>query len=293
LFIFLATAVRYNALAATLPLVALLWNRDLAIAWYKRFAVGFAVWLGITGAALVVDRAVVDQHSEVFAIGAAPVDIEGILHFAPEVDLEALKRETPDVPWRQDVDLRQIVKTGYKPYNSFHQMYDGGPSAIFTYPANTTHTAALTALWKRLVREQRGAFLRHRLAVTKAQLECRVSVWHAPMMGSIEAEWITHHRSALSRTQKLWVRANQKITSTKLFRPRMYFLLSLVLLVFTKRRRLVAALLLSGVANELLLFAVAPSVAYRYNHWMISCVLLSIILLVIERSRASSRAQPG
>jgi hypothetical protein len=291
-FIFLATAVRYNALAATLPLVVLLWNRDIAIAWYKRFGVGFAVWLGITGSALLVDHLIVDKHAPVFEIGAAPVDIEGILHFAPDVDIDALKRETPDAPWQPGVDVRQVVDKGYKPYNSFHQILDGGPSSIFTYPTSTAQTDALAALWKRLVREHGAAFLRHRLAVAKAQLECRVSVWHATMTNE-QAEAISNHRSRLSPTQKVWVRANQIVTSTKPFRPRLYFALSIVLLAFTRGRRLVAALLLSGLANELLLFAIAPSVAYRYSHWMILCVLLSIILLVIERSRASSRLQPN
>jgi hypothetical protein len=285
LFIFLATAVRYNAVAATLPLVVLMWDRDLARAWYKRYAAALAVWAGLTVAAVGVNAVLVQQTEHVFEIGSAPGDIAGTLHYATDVNIDALVRDTPDVPWKRDVDIRKVVATKYKPANAFLYLFDG-EGAIFDYPESDRQAEALAELWKRVVREHPGAFLRHRVAVSKAQLNCRVPVWHEFTMGDVSAEDQTHHRAQYSRLQRAWIAINYTLVATKLVRPRLYFYLSLVLLPLARRRRLAIALLSSGLANELLLFAVAPSIAYRYSHWMVYCAILGAIVLVAERMRS-------
>jgi hypothetical protein len=82
-------------------------------------------------------------------------------------------------------------------------------------------------------------------------------------------EWIDEQLTALSHT---W-----------LFRPYIYFLLSLALLVLARRNALVAALLLSGLGIELSMFFLAHSPDYRYSHWMICTTVLSAILLFADR----------
>src|SRR5207237_4072368 len=53
-FLFLATGVRYNAAAATLPIMLLLFGWGGALRPWKRLLLGFAAWVGIFAAALAV-----------------------------------------------------------------------------------------------------------------------------------------------------------------------------------------------------------------------------------------------
>jgi hypothetical protein len=46
--------------------------------------------------------------------------------------------------------------------------------------------------------------------------------------------------------------------------------------------------LLSGIAHELGLFAVAPAIDYRYSQWMVACALLGLVI-----ATASRRLQPS
>src|SRR5262245_29917224 len=49
--LFFASVVRYNAFAATFPIVVLLLEWRPGLRWYKRYAIALAAWLAITGAA--------------------------------------------------------------------------------------------------------------------------------------------------------------------------------------------------------------------------------------------------
>src|SRR5262249_28198750 len=77
-----ATAYRYNALAATLPIVVLLARFDLR--GIRRHAAAFAAWIAITGAAFALDGALVDEHVHYWSRTQALQDIAGTLEYAPD-----------------------------------------------------------------------------------------------------------------------------------------------------------------------------------------------------------------
>ena len=72
--------------------------------------------------------------------------------------------------------------------------------------------------------------------------------------------------------------------STGLFRPYVYALLALVLLVFTRRQRDVFALLTSGLLMELSLLPLSATPDYRYSHWLVVSCCLSAVMLIVRRS---------
>jgi hypothetical protein len=72
-------------------------------------------------------------------------------------------------------------------------------------------------------------------------------------------------------------------TTLLIFRPIFYLALALVLVVIARRQRDVLALLLSGLAMESSLFFLAPSIDYRYSHWMVTCACASLAIVVARR----------
>jgi hypothetical protein len=126
--------------------------------------------------------------------------------------------------------------------------------------------------------------------VFQANLKAGVLVWHY-FVHSEEGENAIKHRATASQLQHLWAETLTKLVRKRIFRPHLYFLLSFLLLAFTRRRPLVFALLASGIAHELGLLALAPAVDYRYNHWMIVTTIISVILLVVLRLRPERRIE--
>jgi hypothetical protein len=74
-----------------------------------------------------------------------------------------------------------------------------------------------------------------------------------------------------------------------MYRPWMYVVLALALLWFARRHRDLFVLLLSGLTIESTYVILAPSADYRYSHWLVICVVLSVITLVARRMAASRK----
>ena len=70
-----------------------------------------------------------------------------------------------------------------------------------------------------------------------------------------------------------------------MFRPYLYALLALALLLLCARERLGIALLASGLLYELGYFPVAGTPDVRYSHWMITCTVIALIMVFVRRLR--------
>jgi hypothetical protein len=80
----LATAVKYNAFAATLPLVVLLFQWRATDGW-RRYAIATAAWLGVSAAAAGANAALVDQSMHFWHSSLAVADIVGVIAHADEL----------------------------------------------------------------------------------------------------------------------------------------------------------------------------------------------------------------
>lgn len=280
-FVFLATAVRYNAAAPTFPIVLGLWTTR-GTKWPKQIGIGFAIWFGITAAALLANRLVTEERRDVFATGAAPVDIYGVIRFS-DIDKTKLVAEHPRVPWQCSEDIKHHVDKWYRPTNYFTAVFEGD-SAIMRYPVNDEERAAIKALWRELLASRPGALIRHRYEVGKIQLHVRVPVWFRFAPDDATAQRL-HLDTEYWSAQLAWAHAMQRLVRSKYFRPALYFVLAFVLLAFARRQRLASVLLASGIAHEIGLFFVAPAVDYRYSHWMVCATILGAIVLFEIRRR--------
>ncbi len=74
-----ATAVRYNAFGATLPLVVLLFEWRPGLGWVRRYAIATAAWLATTLAAFGVNKAITDHEMHYWHSSLAIYDIVGTL----------------------------------------------------------------------------------------------------------------------------------------------------------------------------------------------------------------------
>jgi hypothetical protein len=106
--LWLATAVKYNAFTATLPLIVLLYHR--------RWFVNAGIWLAITISTMAVNSALVDQPMHYWHSSLAIADIAGVVRFS-DVSDDELRKEFQGTPLVGDQDLRNRIITVYKTKN--------------------------------------------------------------------------------------------------------------------------------------------------------------------------------
>jgi hypothetical protein len=274
--LFLATAMRYNAAAATLPIF-------IAFA-RRRWWVAVAMWLAITIAAFGANRVFVEKKLYPFQTATAPVDVVGILRYAGHMEDEQVLALTPGVPWHFHDKLKVHINLTYLPQNTFLDVAQNGPYQLFEYPVSDADRAAFAGAWLRLIKKYPLAFVRHRLRMFRAQLDVNTGVWSGATNADWGTDWVQHD-SPHAPMQESWISEMNELAPTKLFHPGFYFVLALALLRFAWRNRLAFMLLASGILYELGLLALAPATDYRYSQWMVCTTLLAIAVLVASRTR--------
>jgi hypothetical protein len=293
LALFLATAVRYNAFAATFPLVFLLFEWRTGMHWLKRYAIAFAAWLVITMAAFQLNAALVDQKMYYWHSSLAVHDIVGTLDHVddtlPDAELERLFAGTELLVHK---DIHAHIRKLYTPKNFFKIV--ASDQAMWKLPVYGTEPApepqrdAIEHAWREVVTTYPRAYIAHRLAVMGGVL----SFGHRP--SAVQRRAFDYPQTVIDMGMSVRASALQhQLTSglivleqTPLYRPWMYLALAFVMLAFTRRNRDVFALLASGIVLESTLVVLAPTPDYRYSHWMVVATCISITLLVARRARA-------
>jgi hypothetical protein len=282
-FLFLATGVRYNAAAATLPIVLGLFASRAGRRRWRHYALAIAAWLAITAAALAADAMLVEHKTYPWQTAAAPVDIAGIIRYSHKIDEAYLRAETDGVPWAHDDKIQIRARMAYHPDSNILTLIDG-PRALFKYPTTDAERDAIAAAWKRLVVEHPFAFLRHRVAVFRALLTQYAGVWS----GFVNADWAVDdlgYKTTHSAIQQAWVSEMEKVADTPLFSGWVYFIAAILFIPLCWRDRISAILVASALLYELGLLLVTPALDYRYVHWMVVATIIVAIRLFVLRYR--------
>ncbi len=299
-FVFGATAVRYNTPAATLPLLVVLLRWPENRPWFVRGLVALVAWIGVTVAAVKLNDAITDHRMYFWHSSVAVHDIVGTLSHVdgtiPDAELEELFRDTDLVVHH---DIHATARRVYFPHDHIPVIND--PKDLLwalpingTVPAPTRVRDALARAWWETITTYPGAYARHRLAVMSHVLSIGdptppgaitrrdVADWHlwGKQLG-IEFRW-----SRLQYRMTRWVTHVWRYT--RLFVPWIYAVLAVVGVVLARRQRDTLALLLSALGFWGGLLLIAPSADYRYSHWPITCTVLAMILLFTRRWRAGS-----
>lgn len=292
-----ATAFRYNAFGATLPLVVLLFEWSPGWHWLKRYALAAVAWLAVTAAAFGINGAITDKPMHYWQSSLAIYDIVGTYAYLDE--------DLPDAQIQQELagtnllvteNIHDHMRRLYTPATFYPIMQDPRPLwdlPINGYvPAPEAQRDAISKAWWNTVTSHPLAYLKHRLTCTGEAL----GIGSPRGMGvpvKREFRW-----PQFAFEQGLQIRASfiqRKATRvmqwlarhTPFFVPWIYLLLSLLLIPLAWRQRDVLAVILSGIAMEATLLPLVHSNDYRYSHWMVITTTIAVITLATRRYRAA------
>jgi hypothetical protein len=281
-----ATAVRYNAAAATFAPLVLLWGRETPRR-LQRYAVAVGVWIAITVASILLNAALVTKHEHPFPRAAAPQDISGILKYAPAISDAELKDLLAGVPMRPDHDLQREIAARYEPRGSFIYFEHEAP---LIEPSTPAEFDAETRAWRRLLLRYPLAFVKHRAKVLSLVVQARGAP-HVPSLtqtfsyiGTPDLDrelGLDGSPSPMQRAWFWWVHHCGGIW----YAPLVYLVIALVLVGFSRRIPSAFALIGSCLGYELSIFVLAPAADYRYSHYLILTTLLALVIVIAVRSR--------
>jgi len=287
-----ACGFRYNAAAAVLPLVVLLFVWREGARGARRYGPALLAAVAVFAAALGIGRALTFAPSRSLAEGLALTDLGGVLAFGRDLDDAELRDMLRDVPLRVSHDIQRAVRARYTPRNSYELNH--GDDRVFDVSRNADERAAYARAWKAMVFDQPGAYLRHRAAVFAALLgfgddELWSPVYNKRVENAEQAAWVGDHGKR-SRAQRWIGERLQALATTPVYFPYVYALLALLLLVGFARDRVSIALLASGLCYELGFLPTTSTPDYRYSHWMIASTCLALSWLIARRGAASRPA---
>ncbi len=288
-----ATATRYNAFGATLPIIVLLFGWRESLTGLRRHALALGVWLATTVTAFGANSLLTDKPTHFWHASLGLFDIVGTLAYTPtDIEDRELRRAFEGTPLVIQEGIHQHVREHYKPDDHLWTVLP--PNAMWTMSLVETapedQRDAVEAAWKTIVKGHPIAYLGHRLAVFGAVLGLAGESWNTRLV-------VTHAYQNAAELRELGVPTGvstfQEIvgeiyvwcSETFLFRPFIYAAIGLALIVLARRQRDLLAILLSGQLVELSLFFIGPSSDYRYSHWLVVTTCIAIVMLIARRYR--------
>ena len=291
----LATALRYNALAATLPLIVLLFQWAPEQRWFVRYGIATGTWLVVVIVAMGMNGLLTDKQLHYWHSSSALADITGVLakvdQDIPDGELGPLLAPTEI---KVDHNFHAAIRAKYKSYD-FQQLIAGDGNlwdVPLTEPMPEARREAIQKAWSTLVFGHIGAYARYRFDVFGETLGL-----HRKFQGATIVKHEVQYRAMLdtmgvghgySRFQVMGESINLwTARKTRLFRPHLYLALVLILLVFCRQRD-VLAIALSGLAMELTLVPLGWTADFRFSHWLVISTLLVLAMLVARRARSTA-----
>lgn len=282
-----ACAVRYNALAAAVPIVGLWFTWSPGWGFWRRYTVASAACIVMVVVAFGANRLIAVEPGEMSAAsGTAVADIIGVLRYTtPRSDDELLERLS-DAPLVVRHDIQAYARHHYSPRNSYWATH--GEEQMFWIPLSEREERGLVTAWRGLVASDWRAYRRHRVAQYRELL----GLSNQPLWAAVYASFVersdhppfTHHDARPSRIQSVLAAAFVWLAqATPLYRPWLYAVLALVLLVGLCRDRLTFALLASGLLYELSFLPAAGTPDSRYSHWLFTTTAVAVIALTARR----------
>jgi hypothetical protein len=302
--LFLATAVRYNAFAATFPMILFIFEWSPGMRWWKRYPIALVAWIAVTFASFQINDRLTDRHMYYWHTSIAVFDIAGTLIEADrDFSDEELGKLLEGTGLRGTDNLYERIKAGYEPQHFIHLIADTKPHPVWKLPTGgdvpptAEVRAAIERAWKEVITTYPWAYLEHRVAVTAAVLSIGKVNKIYGIVPPRDLRWpqVAQNMGLATGASPLqrWLTngAHWTVKWVPIYRPWMYVVLALVLLWFARRHRDMFVLLLSGLAIESTYFFLAPSADYRYSHWLVIGVVLSVITLAARRIKREVREQ--
>jgi hypothetical protein len=294
----LATAVRYNAFAATFPLVVLLFELRSGMPWLQRYAIATAAWLAVTLSAFGLNAAITDKQMRLWYSSLALYDIVGTLAMLDRDLSDAeLERTLAGTGLVVHDNIHARARAVFNPRNYVRILSDPR-RRLWNMPAYGAQQLpeatreAIARAWQDILTEHPGAYARYRLAVTSEVLclghRRPLDVVPVRAVRVPEFAWAQSIPTAVSPLQSGLTEAMLWIwTYVPIFVPWMYVVIALFIgaVAIARGSRDVVALSASGLAIEATLVPLAVSTDFRYSHWLIVSTCLAVVILVARRAR--------
>ncbi len=281
-----ATMVRYNAPAATLPLVVLLW-RFRGFAGWRRYLVASVAWVAITLGSFTASKMLADEETHYWYWSQALQDIAGTLEFSPDYSDAQMEKLLEGMPLVVHDHIHARFRAIWAPVD--FRFLTVGDKRVLEKPTSAPERDATAAAWQRIVLGDLPSYLEYRWATFGALMRFDHAVWinaytryHMGNHEDWEYLWYDATDSKLGDPLHDAVKA---VSRTGLFDPGPYLYLALLLLPLCLRDRLAGALLLSGALYQLAYFFLAPTADYRYSQYMVAMTVLGSILVFVQRYR--------
>ncbi len=288
-----ACSIRHNAVAAVVPLIAILFEWRHGLRWTKRLAIVAGVALVVGAAGFGVTRVLATKH-----VRLTPVfnDIVGVIAYTDH---------------RSDAEFREVLRgvplaidEGFQPHAAMLVARHHG-WLVMTRRRAVLHAAqteadwdAVDRAWKDLVFGDPRAYLSFHIdqfarLLHFADGDLGGGVWNRFLESDDQLNWVDHDASFSWFQERFGLGVLYKLDAyTPLFHPWIYALLALVLLPLC-RRALPAALFVSGWLYELSFFPVGVEPECRYSHWLVLATCLGAVVLFVQRRQRRSAAGPA
>jgi len=289
----LASMMRHNAFTMTFPLVVLLFVWRLDSRGWRRYAVGLAVWVAITGMGALFSSRLTRHHDYTWYRSSALIDIVGTLNYAEPISDEQLRPLLEGVRVIPTHDLQQAARRAYNPAWTFDVIWNM-ERRFFDDPANKPQRLAVVRAWKKIVLGHPYAFLTYRAEIFLHLLglgpkppDSPIYVGFSDLQDPFGSAQRALHLASASRIQQKMQLGMLRLGLSSLFHPYLYALLAILLLPFSLRDRLSFALLASGLVGEAALYFVAPTGDYRYSIWLVIVDAAAVMILIARRAGAT------
>ena len=279
-----ACSIRHNAVAAVVPLIAVLFEWRQGLRWTKRLAVVGAMIVAVGIAGFGLTRVLAGKHVKLTPMFNDVVGVIGYTHDRTDADLKEVLR---GVPLAIDHGLQTQARMLVAMQHGWLVMVGNDP--FFTPPRTASDWDALTRAWKELVLGDPVAYLEFHadqfarlLHLTDEDLPG--AVWNRFLEADEQLGSVDHDASFSWYQEKLGIGILYPLDRhTPLFKPYSYVIIALLLLVFLCRTALPFALFLSGFLYELSFFPVGVEPEFRYSHWMVTSIVIGTVVLFLQR----------
>jgi hypothetical protein len=282
-----ACSCRPEVVFALIPLALLVVTRG---AWWRRAGLALALVIGVSAAARIVDRVLVETDTRLWQQQLMVTDIVGTLRRAKLKNTETLEHAFAGLPVIVDPPTLKTRVTSAVDALMWWPL-SNGDGRILDPIADDAESTALTADWRQTIGAHRRAYYAHRKAMARGLLGL-TNVWD-PVFDSL-GDWDLladlHHRATTSDWEDNMRVIVRGFAHTPLFRPWLYMVLAIAAIVLARRRPIPRALAISGLVWELAMFVFAPGTDYRFSHWLVVATCASIAWLVAARVASTTDA---
>lgn len=293
--LFFAAALRHNAPVLILPITALL--IPYARGW-RRFALGVALGCVVVAAGTLTNRALQDVDDHPFANMLALPDISGTLARAPDLDDASVRELLAGAPLVQKTGIQARARQLDPERRGWVSITVYEPP-LFELARTPEMSSGAVAAWLRTLTTYPGAYLKYRWKIFRQNIgwSHRTPPFVTPYEEHLRDLQLVDEVHMYRGYQFTIADGLHRISRSVMFRPVLYLVLALGLLVLMWRDRFLRALLSGAVAYELALFLISPGGHdYRYSHWMITVTVIATVVRVgqaLSRLRAGTRASEG